>query len=209
MITLTRPGLSRRRPPVATATRRSDRPDARRYPLSLVPTRRLDRDESSGAVFVIGRKVNATGGPGSPAFFPTLQQPVRADENRPRGFDLQRRSLDVAPAMIDDLPRDRLDGIGLFGHRKPPRRSSSYAGNRLHAGGQHKWGDFGSVENVPFLRNAITVACQCTKWVMCLSGIAEASLPATQNSGDPDSVYGYSSVRAVGGAVSSARRRSR
>jgi hypothetical protein len=90
-----------------------------------VPTRRLDRDESGGASLVIGRKVNAAGGAGSPAFFPALQQPARADKNRPRGLDLQRRSLDVAAAVIDDLPCDRFDGIGLFGHRKPPRRASS------------------------------------------------------------------------------------
>jgi hypothetical protein len=53
--------------------------------------------------------VNTTGWAGSPAFFPALQQPARADENRPRGLDLQRRSLDVAPAVIDDLPCDRFD----------------------------------------------------------------------------------------------------
>jgi hypothetical protein len=49
---------------------------------------------------------------------PPLDQPAAALEDFARRFDLDPSGRDLAPALLDERPRHRVDGNNLFGHRR-------------------------------------------------------------------------------------------
>src|SRR5215472_14382088 len=86
--------------------------ESMRCPQTPAPRRLLvlDRDEPAGTGLVVGSQVQ-TGGDFL-GVAPTLEQPARGHEDRERG-------LDLAAAVLDDLPRHLFDGIRSFGHPNP------------------------------------------------------------------------------------------
>ena len=101
----------------ATAARTS-----RGAPLAAAVVRlgRRDRKEHAGARVIVGRQPQAARyRVRPPPLVPARQKPLRAFENRSCGRDRKRGCLKIAPALLDELPRDRFDDIGLIGHRNP------------------------------------------------------------------------------------------
>jgi len=84
----------------------------------------LNRDEPAGTGLVVGPQVQ-TGGDFL-GVAPALQQPARGNEDRARGLDLEHRGLDVAAAVLDDLPRNLFDGISSFGHPNQHRCPAAF-----------------------------------------------------------------------------------
>ena len=79
-----------------------------------------DRKEHAGARVIVGRQPQPSRcRVGPPPLLPARQKPARAFENRSRARERKRSRLDFAVALLDELPRDRFDDVGLIGHRYP------------------------------------------------------------------------------------------